>query len=69
MIALLLIGFAIVALIQIPDLVRKQWWRELIVFMVLWFTGLTLSVMISMGINLPPISTIINNTITGMLGL
>jgi len=69
MIALLLIGFGIVALIQIPGLVRKQWWRELICFAVLWFTGLIFSVMVSMGINLPPISTIINKSITGMFGM
>ena len=69
MIALLLIGFVIVALIQIPGLVQKQWWRELICFAVLWSIGLVLSLMISMGITLPPISTIINNSITGLLGI
>lgn len=69
MIALLLIGFGIVALIQILGLVRKQWWRELICFTVLWSMGLILSLLISMGITLPPISTIINKSITGMFGL
>ncbi|NLW92663.1 MAG: hypothetical protein GXY34_13825 [Syntrophomonadaceae bacterium] len=69
MIALLLIGFGMVALIQIPGLVRKQWWRELSFFMVLWFMGLILSVMVSIGITLPPISSIINKSLTGILGL
>lgn len=69
MILLLLIGFGIVALIQLPDLVRKKWWNELICFVVLWLTGFILSVILSMGIILPPISAIINRYITSMLGL
>ena len=69
MIVLLLIGFAILALLQVPSLVRKRWWRELICFAVLWFMGLILSVMVSMGINLPPISTIINKFITETFGI
>jgi hypothetical protein len=69
MIALLLIGFAILALLQIPSLVRKRWWRELICFAVLWFMGLIFSVMVSLGITLPPISTIINKFITVTFGI
>jgi hypothetical protein len=69
MIALLLIGFGIVALIQVPGLVRKQWWRELICYTVLWFMGLVFSVMLARGINLPPITTIINDSITRMFGI
>ena len=69
MIALLVIGFVILAGWQIPDLVQKRWWRELIVFSVLWSMGLILSVMLSLGITLPPITTSINNSITGILGI
>ncbi|HWP96849.1 MAG TPA: hypothetical protein VN426_08350 [Syntrophomonadaceae bacterium] len=59
MIALLLLGFGIVAFIQIPALVRKQWWRELISFLVLWTTGLLLSILLSMGVHIPPVTVII----------
>ncbi len=69
MIALLIMGFGIVALIQIPALVKKQWWRELICFTVLWSAGFILSIMISTGITLPSISMIINKTIVGIFGL
>lgn len=69
MILLLLIGFGIVAFIQVPDLVRKKWWNELVCYSLLWLTGLILSVILSMGIILPPISAIINRYITSMLGL
>jgi cyanate permease len=69
MIALLLMGFGIVALIQIPSLIKKQWRRELICFTVLWSIGLVLSILVAVGITLPPISTIINHYITEMFGL
>ena len=69
MIALLLMGFIIVALIQIPSLIKKQWWKELISFTVLWSIGLVLSVVVAMGIRLPPVSTVIGQFITGMLGI
>ncbi|HNX28780.1 MAG TPA: hypothetical protein PKN87_05130 [Syntrophomonadaceae bacterium] len=69
MIILLLIGFGLVALIQIPRLIKKQWRRELICFSILWAIGLILSLIIAMGITLPPVSTLINHTISGWFGL
>jgi len=69
MILLLLCGFGIIALIQVPDLVRRKWWKELICYVVLWLTGFILSVIMSMGIMLPPISAVINKYITSTLGL
>ena len=69
MIALLLIGFGLVALIQIPGLIRKQWWRELIVFTILWLSGLTLSVMLSLGVKFPEVTMIIGNIVSKMFGI
>ncbi len=66
MIALLLIGFGIVALIQIPGLVRKEWWRELTAFLVLWAAGLTLSILMAAGVKLPPVTMIIAKFISGI---
>jgi len=65
MIALLLLGFGIVALIQIPGLVRKQWWIELTAFMVLWTIGLILSILMASGVKLPQVTTIIAKLISG----
>jgi len=67
MIVLLMLGFALLALWQIPSLIQKHWRRELICFVVLWFMGFIFSVMISMGIKLPAISTIINKFLFGTL--
>ena len=69
MIALLFIGFVMLAFWQIPSLIRKRWWRELICFAVFWLVGLTLSLMIAMGITLPPITTFIGNLISRMFGI
>jgi len=63
--ALLLLGFGIVALIQIPGLVRKQWWRELTAFLVLWAAGLILSILLAVGVQLPQVTTIIGKLISG----
>lgn len=68
MIALLLIGFGLVALIQIPGLIRKQWWRELTAFMVLWAVGFILSILMATGVKLPQVTTIIAKLISRIYG-
>jgi hypothetical protein len=69
LILLLLIGFGFVASIQLPGLIKKQWWKELVCFSALWIAGLILSLMIAAGITLPPITTIINSAIVNMCGM
>lgn len=68
MIALLILVFAIIALIQIPSLIRKQWWREFIVFIVLWLLGLILSILISFGVKIQ-VTSIIWKILAKILGL
>lgn len=69
MIEQLLIVFTILALWQIPALLGKRWWRDIIVFFGLWAISFILTVIVSMGIDLPPISTIINKFVIRMFGL
>lgn len=66
---LLVIGFTIIGFMQIPSLVRKRWWKELICFGVLWLSGLILSIMLAIEINLPPISTILTELLTKIFGI
>lgn len=68
MIVILLLGFALLALWQIPGLVKKNWRKELVCFSLLWFTGLVLSLMIALGVRIPPLSTLIGQWIS-MLGI
>lgn len=69
MTALLIIAFSMLALWEIPSLVRRGWRRELACFVTLCLMGLIFSVMINMGVTLPPISTIINKWIAKMFGI
>ncbi|MGE5379512.1 MAG: hypothetical protein ACM3NT_00430 [Methylocystaceae bacterium] len=69
MIILVVIGFILLGLLKIPNLVSKGWWRELVLFSVLWSAGLVLSILMTMGIKIPPITTIIGQSISGMLGI
>jgi hypothetical protein len=44
MVFLIIIAFAVIGSIEIPGLVRKKLWRELIVFSILLSLGFSLSV-------------------------
>lgn len=69
MIVLLIIAFSMLALWEIPSLVRRGWRRELICFVILCFMGFIFSVMINIGVTIPPISTIIGKWITRTFGI
>ncbi len=49
---ILFIG-AIISLFEIPPLIKKKWWREVIVYFLLLSGGLTLSVLLSMNVPIP----------------
>jgi hypothetical protein len=49
---ILLIG-AIISLFEIPPLVKKKWWREIIVYFILLSVGMTLAILISKNITIP----------------
>jgi hypothetical protein len=49
---ILLIG-AIISLFEIPPLVKKKWWREIIVYLILLSVGMTLAILISKDVTIP----------------
>ncbi|MBZ5752035.1 MULTISPECIES: hypothetical protein [Metabacillus] len=49
---ILLIG-AIISLFEIPPLVKKKWWREIIVYFILLSVGMTLAILISKDVAIP----------------
>lgn len=69
MIALLIIAFSMLALWEIPSLVRRGWRRELACYVILCLMGFIFSVMITMGVAIPPISTIIGKWIARTFGI
>ena len=52
-IGLLIIIFAGIALMEIPDLLRKERWNELTTFLALLAIGFTLSILQTTGIKVP----------------
>ena len=61
--AFLLIGFAAVALIDLPPLIRLRSWRGIAVFCVLFLSALTLSVLQVMGIEVPSVMLLLGKLV------
>jgi len=53
MIVLLLIAFAVIAWLEVPGLVKKKMWRELVVFSIYLSVGMALSIPQVLGISPP----------------
>lgn len=53
MIIFLLIIFAIIAYINVPPLIRKKHWRDLIVYLGFYAIALTLSILLTLNISIP----------------
>ncbi|MEN6389483.1 MAG: hypothetical protein ABFD04_03655 [Syntrophomonas sp.] len=68
MIVLVVLGFVGFGYLQISSLAKKRWWRELVVFLVLWLSGFILSSLLTLGIEIPPVTTLIGKFLTGLLG-
>lgn len=68
MIALVVLGFVGFGYLQISGLAKKQWWRELAVFLVLWLSGFILSSLLTLGIEIPPVTTLIGKLLMSLLG-
>lgn len=69
MVLLLIIAFAAVVFFEVPGLIRKQYWRELAAFSVLLIFGFMLSLMLVLGVSIPPVSAAITNFIKALFGL
>ncbi|MBT2700865.1 hypothetical protein J7E79_26435 [Bacillus sp. ISL-40] len=44
---------AIISFFEIPPLVKKKWWREMIVYFLLLSTGITLAILLSKDVPIP----------------
>ena len=53
MIFLLITAFIGIVLFEVPDLLRKKYWRELAFFSVFLFLGFILSLLQNIGVKLP----------------
>lgn len=69
MVILIILAFAIIVLLEIPGLIQKKYWPELIVFVILLFLGFGLSLLLVSGVNLPYISNVIAQSIIKLWSL
>ena len=69
MIILLFVIFLILALIDLPWLVRGKYWRELAVYSGLMLVALVLSILMVMGVPLPAMTMEIANLIKKVFNL
>jgi hypothetical protein len=51
-VGILLTG-AIISFFEIPPLVKKKWWREIIVYFLLLSAGMTLAILLSKDVSIP----------------
>jgi len=52
-IVLILLGFAIICCYEIPKLIERKYWKELVIFSVFLMIALVFTIMHGMGITLP----------------
>lgn len=52
-IVLIVFGFAIICYIEIPQLIERKYWKELVIFSVLLLLAFVLIILYAMGIKLP----------------
>lgn len=69
MIILLILGFLVIVFFEIPDLIRKKYWRELAVFSVLLVAAFILALLQTAGVDIPSPFTVIIYLIRDILHL
>ncbi len=50
---LLILAFAAIAAYEIPEIIRRRQWKELVVFAVLLIVGFTMSLFQTIGVKVP----------------
>ncbi len=69
MLIILIIIFIVIALFDVPGLIRKQYWLELAIYSGLMLTALILSILLVLEVPLPAVTTEIGNFIEAVFHL
>jgi hypothetical protein len=69
MVLLVVIIFGVIAWLEIPGMVQKKYWRELIVYCALLLPEFVLSLLLTMGVNFPAVSTAIFEMVKSIFGV
>lgn len=68
MILLLIVGFGLTALIELPGLLQRKNRREVLLFAALLGLGFTLSVLMELGVQFPEVTTTLNHFYKKLMG-
>ena len=69
MVFIIIIAFGMIVLFEIPGLIQKRYWPELVAFSILLFLSFGLSLLIVFGVNPPYISSGIGQIIKKLLNM
>lgn len=64
----LVLIFTVIAGFEVPGMVQKKYWRELFVYSGLLLLGFGLSVLLVIGVDFPPVTTILSEFISKLFG-
>jgi len=67
--ALIIFAFAIICFIEIPDLVKKHYWRELVIFIAFLIPGFVLTMLVGLNIKIPSPIPVINFIVEQVLSI
>lgn len=66
MIFMMVIGFILAALLEIPGLIKRKWWKELFWYSFFLVSSFVLSLLLMLGVKFPDISQVITNLIKAL---
>lgn len=69
MIVLMIMGFMLIAFLEVPGLIRKRWWRELFWYSIFLVSGFVLCLLLMLGVKFPDISQVITSLVNALLSL
>jgi hypothetical protein len=64
---LLVMVFLIITIFEVPGMIQKKYWKELITFGILLFFGFCLSLLMVLGIALPNVTSLITQLFQSIL--
>jgi len=66
MIFIMILGFIIAALVEVPGLIIRKWWKELFWYSFFLISGFILSLLLMLGVKFPDISHIITKVVNAL---
>ncbi len=69
MLFLVIIGYLVLGILEIPPLIKKQQTKELVLYSVFFTLAFVLSILLVLGVNLPSPAKMLERVVTTFLGV